>query len=631
MKKLASLLLFIGASVLYAQQKTHTVQPKETIYGISKTYNISQEALYKANPIIEKEGLHPGDILIIPGGKGNQTATPPAKETVTSTPTDQKQTPYEDDFYLYITIEPKENFYHLTRTYHVTEEKLRQLNPVQLKDGLKVGDIIRLPKPHVKTPPKQGSTATVKVPAGSHLVVKGETLYTIARNNKITVDDLYAQNPVLQTSELQEGMLISLPKKSGTVTIQEQTINYVVQSGDSAYDIIKRYSTSLDQLLALNPSLIDGLKAGMTLKIPLQAGAKITKFAEPGKVKRVNDNEINLVLMLPFELDNPAKIKNSEAMQFFSGAKIALNRLSKAGKSVHVKVIDTKGASTTMQSILSSHSFEKVDAIIGPLQSQNIMEVADFLNNSGIAIVSPFANEDLLNGYDNVLVANPREEFIADQIIDEIQKTFAGEQVYLIADNDHQDLANYTKKQLEKLSKANVVIVDSPSKIVQPNEKVGDVEYFTPITTVLISDNNTLGRQYLDKLKTLNKDNLKAYGIKAVDIYDVYNPDNAKNIDAFREFGFVFSTARLINTRDTEVKSVIKDFQDAYCSFPNRYEQLGYDVVYDIVDRMNSRGDVLNNLSSENTRLASKFAYKKTGSNKAYVNDSSRLVRLPKK
>ena len=36
MKKILALLLFVGASALYAQQKTHTVQAKETVYGISK-------------------------------------------------------------------------------------------------------------------------------------------------------------------------------------------------------------------------------------------------------------------------------------------------------------------------------------------------------------------------------------------------------------------------------------------------------------------------------------------------------------------------------------------------------------------------------------------------------------------
>ena len=230
-----------------------------------------------------------------------------------------------------------------------------------------------------------------------------------------------------------------------------------------------------------------------------------------------------------------------------------------------------------------------------------------------------------------MIIANPKDEAIADQIIEEINKNFAGEQVYLLTNRDDQELANYTKKQLEKQLKANVVIVDNVAKIVQPHDKVDGVDYYTPIITVLVGDDDNLGKQYLEKLKTFHKDNIRAYGIKSVSVYDVYSADNAKNIDAFREFGFVFSTARLINTRDTEVQSILKDFKEVYCEFPTRYEQLGYDVTYDVVDRMNNKGDVMNNISTENTRMSSKFAYKKLSGQKAYTNDATRVVRLPKK
>ncbi|RRT91802.1 LysM peptidoglycan-binding domain-containing protein [Empedobacter falsenii] len=615
MKKILALLLFVGASALYAQQKTHTVQAKETVYGISKQYGVSQEELYKANPKIEKNGIHPGDLIVIPG-KGTTTTKP--TETNTQTTTSNVKT--SDDNYQYITIEPKETVYNLTKKYKISEETLNSLNPQIKERGLEVGDVIKLPK--------DVTNKVFSVPKGTHLIKKGETLYTLAKQYNVSVDDLYAENPALQTG-VKEGMVITIPKKSGSVVIEENTINYVVQNGDSAYGILEKYNTNLDELLRLNPDLINGLKAGMTLKIPLQKNAKIIKYGTAGKLKRANDNEINVAIMLPFDVANNPQLKNSQAMQFFTGAKLALTHLAKKGKNVNVKVIDTKNGN--LQDILSTTDFSKTDAVIGPLNTSDVTEVANFFSNSGIAVISPYANDDSLNSFNDLLISNPKDEVIADQIIEEIGKNFAGEQVYLLTNRDDQELASYTKKQLEKQLKANVVIVDSVAKIVQPHDKVNGEDYYTPIITVLVGDDDNLGKQYLEKLKTFNKDNIKAYGIKSVSVYDVYNADNAKNIDAFREFGFVFSTARLINTRDTEVQSVIKDFKEVYCEFPTRYEQLGYDVTYDIVDRMNNKGDVTNNITTENTRLASKFAYKKISGSKAYTNDASRIVRLPKK
>ncbi|WP_291075979.1 MULTISPECIES: LysM peptidoglycan-binding domain-containing protein [unclassified Empedobacter] len=615
MKKILALLLFVGASALYAQQKTHTVQAKETVYGISKQYGVSQEELYKANPKIEKNGIHPGDLIVIPG-KGTTTTKP----TETNTQTTTSNVKISDDNYQYITIEPKETVYNLTKKYKISEETLNSLNPQIKERGLEIGDVIKLPK--------DVTNKVFSVPKGTHLIKKGETLYTLAKQYNVSVDDLYAENPALQTG-VKEGMVITIPKKSGSVVIEENTINYVVQNGDSAYGILEKYNTNLDELLRLNPDLINGLKAGMTLKIPLQKNAKIIKYGTAGKLKRANDNEINVAIMLPFDVANNPQLKNSQAMQFFTGAKLALTHLAKKGKNVNVKVIDTKNGN--LQDILSTTDFSKTDAVIGPLNTSDITEVANFFSNSGIAVISPYANDDSLNSFNDLLISNPKDEVIADQIIEEIGKNFAGEQVYLLTNRDDQELASYTKKQLEKQLKANVVIVDSAAKIVQPHDKVNGEDYYTPIITVLVGDDDNLGKQYLEKLKTFNKDNIKAYGIKSVSVYDVYNADNAKNIDAFREFGFVFSTARLINTRDTEVQSVIKDFKEVYCEFPTRYEQLGYDVTYDIVDRMNNKGDVTNNITTENTRLASKFAYKKISGSKAYTNDASRIVRLPKK
>ncbi|MFV0159380.1 LysM peptidoglycan-binding domain-containing protein [Empedobacter falsenii] len=613
MKKILALLLFVGASALYAQQKTHTVQAKETVYGISKQYGVSQEELYKANPKIEKNGIHPGDLIVIPT-KGTATNQP----TETNNPTQHVTT--SDDNYQYITIEPKETVYNLTKKYSISEETLYSLNPQIKERGLEIGDVIKLPK--VVT------NKVFSVPKGTHLIKKGETLYTLAKQYNVSVDDFYAENPALQTG-VKEGMVISIPKKSGSVTIEENSINYVVQNGDSAYGILERYNTNLDELLRLNPELINGLKAGITLKIPLQKNAKIIKYGTAGKLKRANDNEINVAILLPFDVANNPQLKNSQAMQFFTGTKLALTRLAKKGKNVNVKVVDTKDGN--LQDILSTTDFSKTDAVIGPLNTSDVTEVANFFSNSGIAVISPYANDDSLNSFNDLLISNPKDEVIADQIIDEIGKNFAGEQVYLLTNRDDQELANYTKKQLEKQLKANVVIVDSASKIVQPHDKVNGEDYYTPIITVLVGDDDALGKQYLEKLKTFHKDNIKAYGIKAVSVYDVYNPENAKNIDAFREFGFVFSTARLINTRDTEVQSVLKDFKDVYCEFPTRYEQIGYDVTYDIVDRMNNKGDVTNNITTEYTRVASKFAYKKARGSKAFTNDASRIVRLPKK
>ena len=56
---------------------THKVKKKETIFGISKTYGISQEQLIQANPEMETPGykLKKGDVINIPVVAGGQNTT----------------------------------------------------------------------------------------------------------------------------------------------------------------------------------------------------------------------------------------------------------------------------------------------------------------------------------------------------------------------------------------------------------------------------------------------------------------------------------------------------------------------------------------------------------------------------
>ena len=70
MNKTIWVLIFaILGGLSFAQEKKHTVQAKETVYGISKEYGISQDDLKKANPFLNDRGLNIGDVLIIPSKK----------------------------------------------------------------------------------------------------------------------------------------------------------------------------------------------------------------------------------------------------------------------------------------------------------------------------------------------------------------------------------------------------------------------------------------------------------------------------------------------------------------------------------------------------------------------------------
>lgn len=95
----------------------YVVQPKETLYGISKKFDISIEELQAANPQLV-DGLKIGMGLKIPKQGNLETGS--------------------FDNYKMHTVVKDDTVYNLTKRYNISEADLYALNPV-LKNGLKLG------------------------------------------------------------------------------------------------------------------------------------------------------------------------------------------------------------------------------------------------------------------------------------------------------------------------------------------------------------------------------------------------------------------------------------------------------------------------------------------------------------
>ena len=626
MKKSILVLLISFFSIsLFAQQKIHVVQPKETVYGITHQYGITEKALKEANPFLNQRGLQIGDELVIPGVKSDENDGQ-IKTSVTEP--EEVYIPQEDENYIYYKVKPKQTIYSLTKEYEISEEALVSLNP-QLAQGLKAGDVIRIPK-------KQSNAETEIVPEGMHKVERGETVSSLAEKFSVTEDEFYIANPNVQTEGLTVGSYIKIPQKNKSkAVIQDGFIEHTVKQGETIYSITKLYKVSFADLLKYNPDLTNGLKTGMVLKIPLQEGANIVKV--PGKIKRIDDNEINIALLLPFHLNDKGKTQEREiSTDILMGSILALDSLANQGKKINLKVLDSENSSSKIEELVSTTDFSKFDAVIGPLFGTTFKTFSTMLSGSGIAVVSPLSNSEDLKELENVLIATPSDKAIADAIVEEIKTNYKGENIQILTDNRNEELAQYVMDGLKRKTSVNEIFVTKDvNDLVQKSETLDETlsdgtvvekEYFTPIITVLVSDNAAVGEAYVKKLRTMNAENVSGYGVKYVPAYDIYNENNKSNIAALKNIGFTFGTVHLVNIYGGNERETLQDFMDSYCLTPNEYQQLGFDVMYDIVDRMNSRGDVLNSLGNEQTRLSTKFSYKKDG--KAYVNQAVRVVRL---
>ena len=113
-----------------------------------------------------------------------------------------------------------------------------------------------------------------------YIVQSGDSLYQIANKNNTTVSKLLDFNNLTSTS-LSIGQQIKIP-----ITAPEpggDYINYTVKSGDSLYQIASKYNTTVDTLKSLNSLNTTLLSIGQIIKIPIvpiQEEVPVTDYIE---------------------------------------------------------------------------------------------------------------------------------------------------------------------------------------------------------------------------------------------------------------------------------------------------------------------------------------------------------------
>ena len=117
-------------------------------------------------------------------------------------------------------------------------------------------------------------------------VKRGDTIFSLQKRYGITREMLVKYNPAA-ADVLKAGSVLYFPvgedddyyepvEPGGQLTLHK------VRKGESLYGISKQYGVSIDDIVALNPSCNDGLKAGATLKIPVREAATDARDDEGG-------------------------------------------------------------------------------------------------------------------------------------------------------------------------------------------------------------------------------------------------------------------------------------------------------------------------------------------------------------
>lgn len=370
------------------------------------------------------------------------------------------------------TVTQGQGLYSISRMYGVTEDEIIRLNPGSEK-VIRTGEQLRIPN--------KKQTASGKF----HTIQKGETLFRLSVQNRISVKELCDANPGLSVDNFKVGQVITIPAPSdkdplaSTIenagenapqeiqtdaqTIKSDTAVYktthVVKKRETIFRICRNYDITQEEFLEANPEYkYTKLKQGAVVKIPfssreiaqrkqriLEARNRMESipdsmlFSMNELQEEKSDGTLTAALILPFSLEDSTTTLQKQMVEFYQGILLALDRLKEENISVNLKVFDSQGEGNSLEPLLESGKLDDVNIIFGPRWTNQITEVARWSTVHQVPLVLPMnagADDVFNNPY--VYQLNTPQSYFNQEIYNHFLEQFDNANVILLDADEYR-------------------------------------------------------------------------------------------------------------------------------------------------------------------------------------------------
>jgi len=641
----------------------HTVAKGETITQIASKYKVTPFDIYKLNPD-SQTGIKENDVILIPPTSG-------AKPVVSGKTHVAKA---------------KETLYSISRDYNVNVEELKKANADALKDGLKVGQIVRIPgsaaastsseivvQPKAKETSVPVKTPETKVAASPksdksvyHIVAPKETKFGIAKKYGISIAELEKKNPEI-VSNLPVGfnLLISgtasksenkVVAESGepvkkpspvkydvaqnetvkTETVKKSTFsgfaNYEVKPKETLFSLAQMFDITQEELIILNPTLKEGVRTGMILKVPGKGSIVVQpvsgavshgKFVDLTKSIKVQDKK-ELALLLPF---NATKIQGDTlktmalrlkkdaflnmTLDFYSGALMAIDSAKTLGLNVNVKILDSEESkmSSNVVNLVQNNNLLNANAIIGPFYQQYVEKVAELVAKNNVAVISPLSKE-IGKPYANLFQAMPPSDFTKKAMLDFLMSKNGN--IIVVADPKRQSNKEFITRNCPSAKFASLTEIGAIDienlKSLFVKDKMNYVIIDSEKTGMILSTTNVM-------MAELSNFQLQLVIIEQNDTLD-FEEISMKRLTILK----MLYPSLIRENNSPEATIFENNYKKQNKIFPSQYAIRGFDVTFDTMLRLSQGKSFETSATEDKTeQVESKFEYVKKDS-EGYVN-----------
>ena len=253
----------------------HEVEKKETLYSIAHKLGITEADIAKYNPGVAQDGLKAGQYLFFPVADFAGHKRPSAD---TSQPGAAAAPPQSFTH----TVEKGETLYGISKNYGISTADIIRLNP-EANAGIREGQTLQIPQAQAQQPATQGNEAPVTADTDEpqqdstmvYVTIRpGDTMFSTAKRYNTSIDKLMELNPGISPQNFKSGDIIRIrPNYYTTIEAERETTEfhtYEIQRGDTYFSLSRRFNVSVDDLKAANPDMKKKLKRGKTLYIPVK-------------------------------------------------------------------------------------------------------------------------------------------------------------------------------------------------------------------------------------------------------------------------------------------------------------------------------------------------------------------------
>ena len=158
------------------------------------------------------------------------------------------------------TVQRGDTLWNIAKKFNTNVNEIKRLNNLK-SNVLYVGQTLKVPEYY-----KAEDTNI------SYVVKRGDSLYSIARQYGVNVNDLMKVNN-LTSDLLSIGQIINIPSSTTIVTPSEDDIineenTYIVQRGDTLWSISRKFGVSVDDIKNANNLTNEILTIGSTIIVP---------------------------------------------------------------------------------------------------------------------------------------------------------------------------------------------------------------------------------------------------------------------------------------------------------------------------------------------------------------------------